>query len=171
MYHLVHLSIALYTALQYRRVISSNSLLYNNSGGISSSPAAFLFVIFLRTESSSCVNSPSLRSSWLSIIFVIGSCVTFEDFPSIFSKCCYYRCIRSSWLVAFSLAFVVLFLWFSSFTSCHTILDSSRFNRFFNLIDSEVFFMSVRFFLTANVTTRTLGLALCLLGMNCAAAS
>ncbi len=45
------------------------------SGGISSSPAAFLFLIFLRTESSSsCVNGPSLMSNCLLIILVIGSC-------------------------------------------------------------------------------------------------
>ena len=41
--------------------MSSNCLVFHTSGGISSSPAAFLFLIFLRTESSSsCVNGPSL---------------------------------------------------------------------------------------------------------------
>ena len=73
--------------------------------------------------SSSCVNCPSLRSNWLIIIFVIGSCVTFAGVPSKFSKCCFHRCIRSSWLVAFSLAFAVLFLLLSSFTVCYAILD------------------------------------------------
>ena len=41
--------------------MSSNSLVFHTSGGISSSPAAFLFLIFLSTESSSsCVKCPSL---------------------------------------------------------------------------------------------------------------
>ena len=53
--------------------MSSNFLVFHTSGGISSSPAAFLFVIFLRTESSSsCVNGPSLMSNCLLIILVIG---------------------------------------------------------------------------------------------------
>ena len=74
--------------------------------GISSSPVAFLFLIFLSTvSSSSCVNRPSLMSSWLLNIFVIGSCLTFGGFPSKLPKCSFHRCIRSSWLVAFSLAF------------------------------------------------------------------
>ena len=48
------------------------------SGGISSSPSAFLFLSLLRTEpSSSCVNGHSLMSNCLLIIVVIGSCVTF----------------------------------------------------------------------------------------------
>ena len=62
----VHLSIVfwLYTALQCQISKSSNSLVFHTSGGISSSPAAFLFFIFLCTESSSsCVNCPSLMSN------------------------------------------------------------------------------------------------------------
>ena len=62
-------------------------------------------------------------SNCLLIILVTGSCVTFRGFPSKFSKCCFYRCIRSCWLVAFSLAFAVLFLLLTSFTVCHAILD------------------------------------------------
>ena len=65
MHPFVHLSIGfwLYTALQCRSSMSSNCLVFHTSGGISSSPAAFLFLIFLRTESSSpCVNGPSLMS-------------------------------------------------------------------------------------------------------------
>ena len=62
-------------------------------------------------------------SNWLLIIFVIGSCVTFEGFPSKFSKCCFHRCIRSSWLVAFNLTFAALFLLLTSLTVCHAILD------------------------------------------------
>ena len=63
--------------------MSSNCLVFHTSGGISSSPAAFLFLIFLRTESSSsCVNGPSLMSNCLLIILVIGSCVIFGGFPS-----------------------------------------------------------------------------------------
>ena len=62
-------------------------------------------------------------SNCLLIILVIGSCLTFGGFPSEFSKCCFYSCIRSSLLIAFSLAFAVLFLLLTSFTVCHTILD------------------------------------------------
>ena len=70
--------------------MSSNCLVFHASGGILSSPAAFLFLIFLRTESSfSCVNGPSLMSNCLLIILVIGSCVIFGGFPSRFSKCCF----------------------------------------------------------------------------------
>ena len=59
----------------------------------------------------------------LLIFLVIGWCVTFGGFPSIFSKCCFHRCSRSCWLVAFSLAFAVLFLLLTSFIVCHAILD------------------------------------------------
>ena len=65
--------------------MSSNCLVFHTSGGILSSPAGFLFLIFLRTESrSSCVNGPSLMSNCLLIILMIGSCVTFGGFPSRF---------------------------------------------------------------------------------------
>ena len=63
MHSFVYLSIVfwLYTVLQRQSCLSSNSLVYHTSAGISSSPAAFLFLIFLSTESSSsCVNCPSL---------------------------------------------------------------------------------------------------------------
>ena len=50
--------------------MSLNCLVFHTSGGFSSSPAAFLFLIF-----SSCVNGPSLMSNCLLIILVIGSCV------------------------------------------------------------------------------------------------
>ena len=104
--------------------MSSNSLIFHTSGGISSSPAAFLFLIFLSNESSSsCVNCPRLECNCLLIILVIGSCVTFGGFRSKFSKCCFHRCIRSSWLVAFSLAFAMLFLLLTSFIVYHAILD------------------------------------------------
>ena len=53
----------------------------------------------------------------------IGLCVTSGEFPRKFSKSCFYSCVRSSWLAAFSLAFAVFFLLLSSFTVCHTILD------------------------------------------------
>ena len=97
----------------------SNSLVFHTSSSV-----AFLFLIFLSTESSSsCVNCPSLMSNCLLIILVIGSCVTFREFPSKFSKCCFHSCIRSSWLVAFSLDFTVFFLLLTSFTVCHAILD------------------------------------------------
>ena len=83
----------------------SDCLVFHTSGGISSSPAAFLFLIFLSTElSSSCVNCPNLMSNCLLIILVIGLYVTFRGFSSKFSKCCFHSGIRSSWLVAFILA-------------------------------------------------------------------
>ena len=61
-------------------------------------------------------------SDCLLIIFAIGPCVTFEGFPSKFSKC-FHSCIRSSWLVAFSLSFALLFLLLTLFTICHVIQD------------------------------------------------
>ena len=104
--------------------MSSNFLVFHISRGISSSPPAFLFLIFLSTESSSsCLSCPSLMSDCLLIIPMIGSRVTFGGFLSKFSKSCFHSCIRSSWLVAFSLAFAMLFLLLTSSTVCHTILD------------------------------------------------
>ena len=51
--------------------MSSNCLVFHASGEISSSPAAFLFLIFRNTESSSSrVNGPSLMSSCLLIILM-----------------------------------------------------------------------------------------------------
>ena len=125
MHPFVHLSIVfwLYTALQCQSSMSSNYLVFHTSGGISSSPAAFLFLIFLSTESSSCVKCPSLISSCLQIILVIGSCVTFGGFPKKFSKCCFYMCVRSSRLVAFCLVFIVIFLLLTLLTVYHAILD------------------------------------------------
>ena len=99
--------------------MSSNCLVFHTSGGISSSPVAFLFLIFLSTDSSSsCVNSPCLMSNCLQIILVICSCLTFGGFSCKFSKCCFHSCIRSCWLVAFSLAFAVI-----CFTVCNAIPD------------------------------------------------
>ena len=90
--------------------MSSNCLVFHTSGGISSSPAAFLFLIFLRTESSSsCVNGPILMSNCLLIILVIGSCVIFGGFPSKFSKCCFHSFILSCWFAALSFALAVFF--------------------------------------------------------------
>ena len=103
--------------------MSSNCLIFHTSAGISSSPTTFLFLIFLCTKSnSSGVNGHSLMSNSLLIILMIGSCITFRGFPSKFSKC-FHRCICSCWLVAFSLAFAVLFLLLTLFTVCHAILD------------------------------------------------
>ena len=186
----------------------SNSLVFHISGDISSSSAAFLFLICLSAKSSSsCVNLPCLMSCWLLIIFVIVSSVTFGGFPSKFSICYFHRCIRSSWLEAFSLALAVLFLLLISFTVCHIILDflfSTEYLIIFiwfwmyfvhsfryTLVDSfyafisfwalilvgffllhlEAVFTSARFFLTANVSHGTQGLALCLVGMYSAATS
>ena len=126
MHPIIHLSIGfwLLTALQCRSSMSSNCLVFHTSGGISSSPAAFLLLIFLRTESSSsCVNSPSLMSNCLLIILVIGLCVTFGRFPSRFSKCYFHSFILSCWFAAFSLALTALFLLLNSFIVCQAILD------------------------------------------------
>ena len=43
--------------------------------------------------------------------------------PWKISKCCFHRYIRFCWLVAFSLAFAVLFFLLTLFIVCHTILD------------------------------------------------
>ena len=134
MHPIVHLSIGfwLYTALQCRSSMSSNCLVFHTSGGISSSPAAFLFLIFLRTESSSsCVNGPSLMSNCLLIILVIGSCVIFGGFPSKFSKCCFHSFILSWWFAALSFALAVFFLLLTSFIVCQAILDCLSFFFFF----------------------------------------
>ena len=122
MHPFIHLSIGfwLYTALQCRSSMSSNCLVFH----ISSSPAAFLFLVFLRTESSSsCVNSPSLMSNCLLIILVIGTCVIFGGFPSKFSKCCFHSFILSCWFAALSFALAVFFLLLTSFIVCQAILD------------------------------------------------
>ena len=104
--------------------MSSNCLVFHTSEGISSSPAAFLFLIFLRTESSSSlVNGPSLMSNCLPIILVIGSFVTFCGFPSRFSKCCFHSFILSYWVAAFNFALAALFLLLTSFIVCQAILD------------------------------------------------
>ena len=120
--------------------MSSNCLVFHTSGEISSSPAAFLFFIFLSTESSSSrVNGPSLMSNCLLIIFVIGLCVTFDGFPSRFSKCCFHSFILSCWFVAFSLALAVVFLLHTSFIVCQAILDC--------LSSTESLILSIGFFL------------------------
>ena len=106
-----------------RSSMSSNSLVLHTSGIISSSAAAFLFLIFRSTySSSSCVNCPSLMFKCLLIILV--SCITFGDFPSKFSKYCFHRCVRSFSLIALYLSFAMLFFLHTSFTVCHAILDS-----------------------------------------------
>ena len=104
--------------------MSSNCLVFHTSAGISSSPVAFLILIFLCTESSSSkVNGPSLMSNCLQTILVIGSCVAFSGFPSRFLKCCFQSFILSCWFVAFNLALAVLFLLLTLFIICHTIPD------------------------------------------------
>ena len=75
--------------------------------------------------SSSCVNCPSLISSWLLIINNFWD-MFFRNlwrFPRKFSKYCFHRSIRSPWLVVFSLAPEVLFLLFTSFTVCNALVD------------------------------------------------
>ena len=104
--------------------MSSNCLVFHTSGGNSSSPATFPFLIFLSIESSSSrVNSPSLMSNYLLTILVIGLCVTFGGFRSRLSKCCFHSFILSYWFVAFNFVLIVLFLLLTSFIVCHSILD------------------------------------------------
>ena len=69
------------------------------------------------------LSKPSLMSSWLLIIFVIGLSVTLEDFPSRLLKCSFYIYIRSSWLTAFSLALEAPCLLFISLNVCYAIQD------------------------------------------------
>ena len=108
--------------------MSSNCLVFHTSGGILSSPVAFLFSIFLSTVSNSFwVDGLSLMSNCLLTILMIGSCVTFSGFPSRFSKCCFHSFICSCWFVAFSLALVVLFLLLTSFIVYQAILDCLSF--------------------------------------------
>ena len=110
--------------MQCRSNMSTKCLGFHTSGEISSNPAPFLFLIFLRTESTSfCVNGHSLMSNCLLIILAIGSCVTFGGFPRRFSKCCFHSFILSSWFAAFNFALVVLFLLLTSFIVCQAILD------------------------------------------------
>ena len=126
MHNFIHLSIGFDYIQHYRvgavcrQIVCSSILL----GVFHRAPLLFLFFIFPSTEStSSWVNAPSLMSNCLLIILVIGSCVTFGEFPSKFLKCCFHRCISSCWLEAFSLAFAVFFLLFTLFIVCHAILD------------------------------------------------
>ena len=98
--------------------MSLNCLVFHTSGRISSSSAAFLFLIFLSTE----LSSSSLMSNCLLIILVIGSYVTFGGFPCRFSKCCFHSFICSCWFVSFSLPLAVLFLLLSLFIVYPAIL-------------------------------------------------
>ena len=103
--------------------MSSNCLVFHTSGGMSSSPAAFLFLIFLRTESSSSlVNGPSLMSYSLLMFLVIGSFVTFGGFPSRFSKSCFHSFTLSCWLADVNFGLAVLFLLLTSVIACEAIL-------------------------------------------------
>ncbi len=68
----------------YRRIVWSSTLL---GGGISSSPAAFLFLILLKTESSSSlVKGPSLTSNCLAFFinsffyYSVFFCIVFFHF-------------------------------------------------------------------------------------------
>ena len=109
----VHLSIRF---LLYRSSMSSNFFVFYTSGGISSKPAAFLFFTFLSTTSSFyCINCPRLISCGVLIVFVIGASVTLENFPSRFSKCCFHRCIRFSWLATYIYIYIYIYsiLWSS----------------------------------------------------------
>ena len=134
----VHLFIVfwLYMALQYQSSMLLNSLVFHTSGGISSSPAAFLFLIFLSAESSSsCVNCPSLMSNSLLIILMIGPFVTFGGFLSKFSKCCFHSCILFFLAVGSQFSFCSAFhsAYFIYRLPCYPRL--SIFNKVSNLIN------------------------------------
>ena len=75
--------------------MSSNFFVFHTSGDLSSKPVAFPFLTFVSTTSSQ-VNCPSLTSSLLLIIYVIGLSVTLGNFPSRFLKCSFHKCICSS---------------------------------------------------------------------------
>ena len=122
----------LYTALQYWISMSLNFHVFHTSGGISSRPAAFLFLIFDSTTwSSSCVIS--LMSCWSLMISLIGSSVISFNFPRRFLKCSFHKC-SCSWLAAFSLALEVFFLLLTSFTVCHVIWDCPSSTKFLILL-------------------------------------
>ena len=98
----------LYTAFQNRS--RKYFLVFLTFGSILTRPVAFLLFIFgSTTSSSSWLNSPSLISSWLLILFVITLSLTLGEFSNRFLKCSFYFCIRSSWLVAFCFALGVHF--------------------------------------------------------------
>ena len=103
--------------------MSSNWLVFYISGEFHQDLLFFIWFQFFLVLSWVLLVGPSFMSNCLLKIFVIRSCVTFGRYPSKFSKCCFHRCIRSCWLVAFSLSFAVLFLLLISFTVCHAILD------------------------------------------------
>ena len=127
MHPFIHLSIGfwLYTSLLEQYVVEFSGLLH--FWGYFIEPCCLsIFNFFSTVSTSSWVNGPSLMSNCLLIILVIGSWVASGGFPSKFSKCCFQRCIRSCWLVAFSLALAVLFLLLTSFIVYHAILGCPR---------------------------------------------
>ena len=133
----VHLPIMfwLYTSSQHWSSKALNFLIFRTSEAISSGLASFLFSIFVSTTLSSFwVNCPSLMSSWLLIIFLMGISVTLEEFPSRSLKCCFHKCISSSWQAAFSLALEVLSLLLTSSTVCHNIRDCLSSTKFLILV-------------------------------------
>ena len=105
----------LYKAL-HNRSMSSNFLVFNTCGDISSGLQFFCFNSFSATSSSSSINSLSLISSRLLMIFMIGFSVTLGEFPSRFLKCSFNFCILSFWLAAFNFTLEVPFFSPTSFT-------------------------------------------------------
>ena len=90
----------------------------------SSRSAAFHFLIFVSTMLSSFwVNCPTLVSTWLLMIFVIGLSVAWGEFLRWFLKYSFHICICSSRLAVFSLALVLIFLLLIALTFCRTIQD------------------------------------------------
>ena len=121
--------------------MSLNLLVFYTSGGISSGPAVFLLSIFVSTMLSSfSVTCPSLMSSGLLIIFVIGLSV---KFAIRFLKCSFHFYILSSWLGAFSFVLEVLFL-----LSCYSWLSIYRIS---NFIDCPWMYSSCSFLVSASL--------------------
>ena len=139
----VHLSIMfwLYTVLlQYQSSKSLNLLVFHNSGAISLRLAAFLFLIFVSPMlNSSWVNCPSLMSSWLLIIFLIGLSVTLGNFLIRFLKML-FSLLYSFFLVGSFLALEVLFLLTSS-TVCHAIRDCLSSTEFLIDLTLNIFYL------------------------------
>ena len=149
--------------------MSSNFLVFHTSGCISSSSAAFLFLIFLSTESSSSwVNGPSLLTSrdwFMSNFFLLTSFIVCHAILD---------CLSST-------ESLILSIWFWCYSGCsfrYMLANSFRaFLSFsalilvgFFLLHLEAVFTSADFSLTANVSHGILDFILCLVGMNSAAA-
>ena len=71
--------------------------------------------------------------------------LTLGDFLIRFLKYSFHICIRSSWLVAFTLAHEVLFFLHTSFTLCHAIRDCLSSNKVLILLIWSLFVFCLSF--------------------------